>query len=256
MSRPLNEPQPVNDPRLLRTRVLVLIAALGAAWTLFAHWPAELPREFWFWLLACFAGELMWVPLPLGRGSTASMASCFNYAALLVLPTGEALFATVIATVVGERFGLRKPLLRVLYNASHTALAVAAGAWVFGALAGGSRDLVGLLSTLQLAPFVAAAAVYYVINRGAVVLAIASCEGLPLWSAWQRNFGSGYEALSSGAVFSLGALFATHFQGIGIAGTLLVALPLLLACDGLRRFHQRANREEPEAAPENHRDAA
>src|SRR5204862_3573521 len=80
----------VNE-RKLRTRTLVGVAMLVAAWTLASHWPDSLPREFWFWLLACLAGELMWVPLPLGRGSTASMASCFNFAALLVLRPGEAL---------------------------------------------------------------------------------------------------------------------------------------------------------------------
>jgi len=246
----------VNPDRKVRTRLLVGAAALAAVWTCAAHWPESLPREFWFWLLACLAGEMMWVPLPLGRGSTASMASCFNYAALLVLRPGEALLATMIATALGERFGLKKPLLRVAYNTSHTAIAVATGAWVFDTLAGGNRDLVSLLSHLQLAPILLSALAFYSINRLAVVLAIASCEGVKVGAAWSRNFGTTYEALSSGAIFSLGALFATHFQGIGMAGTVLVALPLLLACDGLRRFNQRAARAESAAEKEDHRDAA
>jgi hypothetical protein len=241
---------------MLRTRILVAVAMTAAAWTLASRWPESLPREFWFWLLACLAGELMWVPLPMGRGSTASMASCFNYAALLVLRPGEALLATVIATAIGERFGLKKPMLRVAYNTSHTALAVATGAWVFDTMAGGNRDLVSLLSHLQLAPILLSALAFYSINRTAVVLAIASCEGVPVGAAWSRNFGSTYEALSSGAIFSLGALFATHFQGIGMAGTVLVALPLLLACDGLRRFNERAARENAATRPEDDRKAA
>lgn len=230
----------MNARYALRTHGLVAVTVLAAAWACAATWPGALPREFWFWLLACIAGELMWVPLPLGRGSTVSMASCFNFAALLVLEPGAAVLATMLATVLGERFGLRKPMLRVVYNTAHTALAVAAGAWVFAALAGGHRDLIALLSKLDLAPVVMAAVTYYLINRAAVVVAIASCEGVAVGAAWRRNFGNWYEALSSGAVFSLGALFATHFQGIGIAGTVLVALPLLLACDGLRRYNQRA----------------
>ena len=235
--------------------MLVAVTVLAAAFICVSRWPDSLPREFWFWLVACLAGELMWVPLPFGRGSTASMASCFNYAALLVLPPGEALIATAVATVLGERFGLKKPMLRVAYNTAHTAIAVATGAWVFDALAGGNRDLVSLLSGMQLAPIVASALTYYLINRAAVVLAISSCDGVGIGAAWRRNFGTPYEALSSGAIFSLGALFATHFQGIGMAGTVLVALPLLLACDGLRRFNERAGRQG-DGPPEERRRAA
>lgn len=234
--------------RILRTRALVLVTALAAVATLVSRWPDALPGEFWFWLLACVAGELMWVPLPFGRGSTASMASCFNYAALLVLPPGEALLCTAIATVLGERFGLRKPMLRVTYNTAHTVLAVAAGSWVFHALAGGTSDLVALLARLKFAPILLSGAAYYAINRAAVVAVIASCEETSIVKTWRGNFGNSYEALSSGAIFSLGALFATHFQGIGMAGTLLVALPLLLACDGLRRYNQRTRRDaDPES---------
>lgn len=250
----MSKPRPASPATPLRTRLLVGVVAAAAAWTLAAHWPAALPASFWFWLLACVAGELMWVPLPFGRGSTVSMASCFNFAAVLVLAPGEALLATLLATALGERLGLRKPLLRVLYNTSHTVLAVAAAGAVFESLAR-TRDLVALLSRLELGPVLLAALTYYAINRAAVTLAIASCERVNAAGAWRRNFGNAYEALSSGAVFSLGALFATHFQGIGIAGTMLVALPLVLACDGLRRFHGGAKREGS-ADDENQRRAA
>ena len=239
-----------------RTLLLVALAVAAAALTLAGNWPVTWPHAFWFWLVACVAGEVMWVKLPLG-GATLSMASCFNYAALLVLPRGEALVATVLATILGEAVALRKPPVRVAYNASHTTLAVAAGSWVFSTLANGNDNLVSLLAEFKLLPFLFSGLAYYAINRLAVVAAIASCERMSPAEAWRRNFGSGYEALSAGAIFSLGALLATHYQGIGMVGTLLVALPLLLACDGLRRFNRHhETKPDAEAAPPRERDAA
>jgi hypothetical protein len=197
----------------------------------------------------------MWVKLPIG-GATLSMASCFNYAALLVLPRGEALVATVLATILGEAVALRKPPVRVIFNSSHTTLAVAAGSWVFGRLAGGADSLVTLLAEMRLLPFLLSGLAYYAVNRVAVVLAVASCERLSPLEAWRRNFGTGYEALSAGAIFSLGALLATHYQGIGMVGTLLVALPLMLACDGLRRFNRQSEPPSSQDTERRERDAA
>ena len=61
-------------------------AIIGAAALLFARvgWPHP-TRELLFWLAACVAGEFLWVRLPVGS-ATISMAACFNFAALLVLP--------------------------------------------------------------------------------------------------------------------------------------------------------------------------
>ena len=238
-----------------RTLLMVGLAAAVAALTLAGNWPGEWPHAFWFWLVACLAGEVMWVKLPIG-GATLSMASCFNYAALLVLPRGEALAATVLATILGEAVALRKPAVRVIYNSSHTTLAVAAGSWVFGQLAGPTDNLVTLLAELKLLPFLLSGLTYYAINRVAVVLAIASCERMSPLEAWRRNFGSAYEALSAGAIFSLGALLATHYQGIGMVGTLLVALPLLMACDGLRRVNHHDAQRRGAEPPARERDAA
>ena len=60
--------------------------------------------------------------------------------------------------------------------------------------------------------------------------------------------------VSTGAVFSLGALIATHVAGAGLGSTLLVALPLVVAFDGYRRFVARA--EGAEAASEREKRAA
>ncbi len=219
---------------------------LGAAAGLLAFVGAPQPsRELLFWLVACTAGEVLWVRLPLGS-ATISMASCFNFAALLVLPLPEALAATMLAALVAELTVMRKPFVRALFNAGQTGLAVAAGFWAFHALAGRDRPLIELVSHIQLLPFLAAAPIYYLVNRGSVAVVVAIAESLTLAQSWRRNFGSAYDVLSTGAAFSLGVLLATHYASIGMVGTLFVVLPLILACDGYRRFTQDAKRDNQE----------
>ncbi len=217
---------------------MVAITVAMAAFAMWRAWSGTTPAAFAYWLAVCAAGEVLWIRLPLGS-ATISMASCFNFAALLVLSRGEAMAITALSTLIVELALMRKPAMRAIFNGAQTALAVAAAAWAFDRASGGSRDLVALVSGFRLLPFVAAAAAYYVVNRGAVSLAVASSTGLTPLRAWRENFGSGYELLACGAVFSLGALVAVHYSAIGMAGTLLVALPLALACDGLRRFTRR-----------------
>lgn len=228
--------------RLVLLIVAVLAAAVGS---LRACWTGVIGPAFWVWLGACFFGELMWLRLPVGR-ATLSMASCFNFAALLVLPRDQAMMIGAASTLAAELLVMRKPLVRATYNAGHTVLSVGAASWVFLELSGGSRDLVALVSHVNLLPFILSAAAYYVVNRSAVSFAVAWQESLSPTAAWRRNFGSSYELLSSGAVFSLGALLATHASGVGMAGTVLVALPLVIACDGYRRFVSRGEAAEAE----------
>lgn len=238
----------MNAHARLRTSALVATTVLLAAFTMWRAWTGTTPATFAYWLIACMAGEVLWIRLPLGS-ATISMASCFNFAALLVLTPGEAMAATALATLVAEIAIMRKSPVRALFNASQTALAVAAAIWMFGWAGGGSRDLVALISSFRLLPFVLAAACYYAVNRGAVTLAVASSTGVSPLAAWRRNFGSRYELLAGGAVFSLGVLVATHYSAIGMAGTLLVALPLVFACEALRRYSRResAPAELPES---------
>lgn len=240
---------------LRRARLMLLVALVvcAAVVLLATRWHAAVGLTFWFWLGVCLAGELLWLRLPLGR-ATLSMASCFNFAALLLLPVDHAMAVTALASLAAELVVMRKPPVRALFNASHTVLAVAASAMSFLALSGGSRDLMAMVSQVRVLPLFAAAAAYYVVNRAAVSTAVGWQEGLSPIAAWRRNFGSGYEVVSSGAVLSLGALIATHVAGAGLGSTLLVALPLVIAFDGYRRFVART--EVAGADPEEEKHAA
>src|SRR5947208_1766834 len=135
-------PQPENsESRLstttrIRTSLLVGATVLLAAAATWKSWTAVSLPAFAFWLVACTAGELLWVRLPFGA-ATISMASCFDFAALLVLPRGEAMLITALATVAAELGVMRKPPVRALYNGAQTALAVWAASWAFQAVSGG-----------------------------------------------------------------------------------------------------------------------
>ena len=239
-----------------QTNALVAATAAVAVMAVAFAWDGAIGQQFWFWIVACLIGEALWLRLPLGN-ATLSMASCFNLAALLVLPLHEAMLVTAFASFAVELSVMRKPLIRAIYNSAHTALAVGTAALVFRALSSGQTDLVAMITSVQLLPFIAAALTYYAVNRLAVTAVVAIHERVGLPAAWKRNFGNGYELLSTGAVFSLGILLAVHYQGIGMGGTLLVVLPLVLACDGYRRFTRRqAASESEEAASSEFRDAA
>lgn len=219
---------------------LWVASIVGAAAVLMARAGTPLVTgETIFWLVACIAGEVLWVKLPTGS-ATVSMAACFNFAALLVLAPREAMPVAALATLIAELAVMRKSVVRALFNAGQTALAVALARVCFDVCGGRGASLIDLVSGLQLLPFLAAALAYYVVNRATVVIVVAIASGLGPGESWRRNFGSAYDLLSTGAAFSLGALLATHYAGIGMVGTLFVALPLVLACDGYRRFAREA----------------
>jgi hypothetical protein len=190
--------------------------------------PIGLTRPLWFWIIVCTVSELLWVRLPLGH-ATLSMSSCFNLAALLVLPRGEAMLAVALSIAIAESAFMRKPLVRVIFNSAQTALAVAAGALAFTGLGGSGERLGLMIADLDLLPFAAAALAYTVVNTGAVSVAVAMSEGVSPWQAWRENFASGFELMSRGALLSLGILVAVHYSLDGAAGTMLAALPLVLA---------------------------
>jgi hypothetical protein len=222
---------------------IVGLAATLALVMLGVEWRGGPGAAFWFWLAACMAGEAMWFRLPLG-GATLSMAACFNLAALLLLPVHEAMLATALASLAVETLVMRKPVVRGVYNASHTALAAWVGA--FAATAAGGSEVSG---ALRLWPAASAALAWYAVNRFAVCLAVAVHGGRTLRAAWRRNFGDPREALGSGAVLSLGILVALSAGALGPAGALLVALPLFVAFDGYRRFAARRRVAVPGRMP-------
>ncbi len=212
--------------RALVAMVATTVALAGVAFLASApDWPS---RAVWFWMIACTLSERLWVRLPFGR-ATLSMSSCFNLAALLVLPRGEAMFVVAVSVAIAERAFMRKPATRVVFNGAQTALAVAAGSLAF-TLSGGTPERLGtMIAAFAWWPFLAAGLAYSIVNTGAVSVAVALSEGTSPWRAWRENFWSGFELVARGALLSLGILVAIDYMLVGPAGTILAALSLILA---------------------------
>jgi hypothetical protein len=232
--------------------VMVCGTAILSLAAMFASWSGPVGPDFWFWCGACLVGELLWIRLPMGQATT-SLASCMHFAALLLLTRGQAMVIVALTGVVAETLFLRKPPLRVLFNASQATLAVGAASLAYRALGGGGSEVSTLLYDFRLLPFAAAAVAYFVINTGSVSCAVGLSEGCSPWAAWRRNFGTRHDLLSCGAIMSLGALLASHYALAGPTGTLLVVLPLLFAHEAYRIVMRR--RLDP-ADREAERDAA
>ena len=229
-----------------RGRAFVGVTAAAAVLALASSWSGTPSDAFWFWVVACFAVELLWVRMPLGN-VTLSMASACNFAALLLLPLGEAMVAAAVAGWVAETLVLRKPPARVLFNAAQTVLAMFASASALAALSGGD-SLRALLSDHRLLPLLIAAVAYTAVNYGAVSAIVAITTGIPPLEAWRKNFGSAYEQVSNAALFSIGTMIAVLYTLAGAFATVIASGPLLLAWVSYRHFTggARSRRERVE----------
>lgn len=238
---------PVDRAPRTAARVFVwLVIASGLLVVVGAGAPFRDPR-LWFWIVACGVGEMLWLRLPVGR-ATMSMGSTANFAALLVLPLHLAIPAATLASLVVEPAVMRKPLLRALFNAAGTALAVAASGLALRALA--PAGPFALRDARLFLAVTASAVVYYACNRALVAAVLALDGALPLPQVWQRNFGWRRDALPSGAALSLGVLLAYLHQEVGVVAVAFVLLPALVVFEAHRRVHALANQRSASAAPE------
>lgn len=225
-----------------RQGLIALLPAPFAIAVIASTWTGSPSPGFWFWLSACFAGELLWVRLPVG-GITMNMALACNLAAIVLLPRGDAVVAAAAATLVAEAFFMRKPVVRFLYNSGQTVLAVFAGAtawsWVAGPVARAH-----LLGTPQaLAGMAAAAVAFFAVNSASVSLAVCLADGISFWRAWRLTFGTRFNLFSSGALFSLGGLLAIVHALAGPIYTLLGVLPVLITYAAYRGVHGQYARQ-------------
>ena len=219
-------------PTPARLFVAAVIAA-GIAAVVASGLHTRDPR-FWYWAAACAVGEMLWLRLPLGR-ATISMGSTANFAALLVLPAPVAIPAAALASLVAERTAMRKPLVRALFNAAGTALAVGATGMVLQLVA--PHGVFALKNDRMVIGFLCAAITYYVFNRSLVTAVLALDGALPTALVWRRNFGLSRDLLPSGAALSLGVLLAQLHQSAGPVALAFVMLPALLVFEGHRRLY-------------------
>ena len=218
----------------LAAKAFVASVIAAGLWAVVASGlPTRDPR-FWYWAAACTVGEMLWLRLPLGR-ATMSMGSTANFAALLVLPTPLAIPAATLASFTAERAVMRKSLVRALFNAAGTALAVGATGMVLKLMA--PDGAFALHDGRLLLALATAAVAYYAFNRSLVTAVLALDGSMPMALVWRRNFGMSRDLLPSGAALSLGVMLAELHQYAGPVALAFVLLPAVIIFQAHRRLY-------------------
>jgi putative nucleotidyltransferase with HDIG domain len=181
------------------------------------------------WTLILAAAEALPVPLP--RGGTVTIGSILDLGAIVLFGPWIAgamdLVTTVFAQVVWLR---RRPAEALLHAGLYAATTVLAGAAFLaaGGVLGAPRLPTDLLAVLL------SGSLYFVLNTGAVSFVLGARSGEHPAFVWRRQFRDGLPLYVLSIGFAL--LFAEVRIHAGLAGVLLLVLPLFLARYALRLY--------------------
>lgn len=182
--------------------------------------------------LIIFTTEAMPVDLPRG-GGTVSVGFAMIFATILSFDPGTSVWLAALATIRLREASGQIGLEKVLFNRSQLAVSAAAGALTYQALGGTPGQMLDWASVL---PILAAAAVYSVVNIATVVGVLSLAQGVSFWRIWFTDFKwmvPHYLALTP-----LGVVIAIVQASIGLAGVLLLFVPLVLARYSLQLYAQ------------------
>ncbi len=173
--------------------------------------------------------ELMPVELPSGGYATAS--AVFFLPCLVVLGPFWTAALDVAATLLVQGLVLRRPAVRMLYNAANFAVTDFLAGLAFLALGGrvGSFDLVA-----HAGPLVVAGGVYFLVNSLLVSTIIGLTAGPDPWRVWERNFQHGI--LHHISFLALGVLATAAYFAVGPWALVLFAIPFGVARHSFRLY--------------------
>lgn len=237
-----------------RLRVYVTAVALAAAALLAFSVPADL-EKFWLhylaWVIISVLSEMMWLNVG-AAGGTVSMASTANLTTVALWGGPAAMWIGAVSTLVAVVFVQRKPAVRAIFNAAQTAVTLWAAALAFHLLGG---TAIGLESgafhfgneqiALQMAPpFLALFAVYLVVNRALVGVAVAWSTDRPYWKTLREDWFYTERLLEDAAAFLLAPLMLISFAVIRYVGVLLFYVPLQMLNESARRHVELRNAQQ------------
>ncbi len=234
---------------------LYIAATLAAAVAVLAWgWPDRFTTDWGHyvaWVVICLVSETMWSNT-LSGAATWSLSATAGLSSAVLWGNGAGIWISALSTLVADLFVLRKPLVRVAFNAGQIAVATAVGATLFEWLGGrtalpvmpGGSVLDRAQATSLMLPFLGLVVGYFVVNRAMVALAVA-------WSA-----GRGWRAVLledwlymarievDAASFLLTPLMVISFTTVGYPGVLLFYAPLFMLFQSDRRFIELKRAEE------------
>lgn len=206
--------------------IAVLTAVVSIATTLYFFQPSY--TESWFLAAGTFiviglATKGLAVPIT-ESGSQASTAYLPQFAALLTMGPAGAVSVTALYEVVWQFLLQRKEPVKAAYNAAQLTISIAFASFAFH-IVGGSYDLRTLDIADNLLPFLAAATVYFTVNKTAVSYIISASEREQIQNVWRRI--SENILLVDLAISPLAILVAYIFVRWGPLATILCVVPLV-----------------------------
>jgi len=182
--------------------------------------------------LLVFLAEAMPVRIP-RRLDTVSVSYAVIYAAILLFALPAAVWLAALASVRVMDLTGKVPIKAVLFNRAQMALSAAAAGLAFARL-GGTPGQVEVLPDLW--ALLGAAGAYAAVNIFTVVAVMALTQKLSFWSVYSKDFRwliPHYVALTP-----LGILIAIVYGEAGLAGVVLLFVPLVVARYSLQLYVQ------------------
>jgi hypothetical protein len=216
---------------------VALVIAGGAAAFLATRWPDPGPEALalLFWLLANLLCEVLWLPTPSGRGYL-SMGTASNFATLLLLPVAPAIAVCALAGALADTLFRRRVWYQVLFNMGQCAVSVAAASQIFAAIGGSTSGPDALVSPLNAAPLLVAAATFFLANTWLVAGVLSVQRGQPFVRIWRTQFAFNFALLGTGVLLVLGFFFAILFLTWGYASAFVAAATAYFVRDAYSRF--------------------
>lgn len=216
-----------DDPRIrliVTVAILLTFAFLGA--TLYFFTPQL--TEQWLVAAATFlaiglASKGLAIPIT-ESGSLASTDYLPQFAALLTIGPFGAISVTALYELIAQFIILRKPPVKAAYNTAQLTISIALASVAFH-MFGGVHSLTSIHVGNNLIPFLAAAAVYFTMNKAAVSYIISASEREQIQSVWKRI--SENILLVDLAISPLAILLAYIFVEWGPLATILSVVPLI-----------------------------
>jgi diguanylate cyclase (GGDEF)-like protein len=180
--------------------------------------------QHWLFLAGLIVGET--VPMRIVHdGSEGEITTSSTFAMALLLSAGApaAMIGLTLAALVADVLQ-RKPPVRALFNVGQYAVSMFAAAIAFSAVSGTPLLGSAALSPHDLPAWLAAAAVFFVVNAALVARAVSLAEGVEFWGYLRRDLA--VQTSTVGILLGLGPIVVITAEFSPLALPLL-GLPLL-----------------------------
>lgn len=228
--------------------VYVSVIIVGGAAFLATSWHA-IPGVGWphvaAWIAVGLTAERLWLRTITGRAMD-SMASTVDVSLIVLLGVAPAAWIVAVYYTLANVIFVRREWYRTLFNSGQNVLTVAAAGTVYAALGGRPLALeAGLMAGVWkpefqylwlLVPYLAAIAVYFLVNTLLVSGAVALSAGRRLLDTWREEYLYSSSILSSVALFSLAPLVVVSFLSIGYVCLPFFAVSLILIKEAQERY--------------------